>query len=92
MARASPRRALEVAFAPTSPSARLSGIALAVLRILAGLMWLANVIWKWPPDFGENGRTGLYFWTHQAVDHPVFPRTAGWSNILSYRTSRRSAG
>src|SRR5262245_7776359 len=73
MARASPRRALEVAFAPTSPSARLSGIALAVLRILAGLMWLANVIWKWPPDFGENGRTGLYFWTRQAVDHPVFP-------------------
>jgi uncharacterized membrane protein YphA (DoxX/SURF4 family) len=31
------------------------------------------VIWKLPPDFGENGRTGLYFWTRQAVDHPVFP-------------------
>jgi hypothetical protein len=73
MAGASPRRALELAFAPTPPSARLSCIALAVLRILAGLMWLANVIWKWPPDFGENGRTGLYFWTRQAVDHPVFP-------------------
>jgi uncharacterized membrane protein YphA (DoxX/SURF4 family) len=73
MTGASPRRALDLAFAPTPPSARLSGIALAVLRILAGLMWLANVIWKFPPDFGEKGRTGLYFWTRLAVDHPVFP-------------------
>jgi hypothetical protein len=71
--RANPRRVVELAFAPTAPSARLSGIALATLRILAGLMWLANVIWKLPPDFGENRRTGLYFWTHLAVDHPVFP-------------------
>jgi hypothetical protein len=64
---------VELAFAPTPRSARLSGIALAALRILAGLMWLANVIWKLPPDFGEKGRTGLYFWTRLAVDHPVFP-------------------
>lgn len=25
------------------------------------------------PDFGEDRRTGLWFWTHLAVDHPVFP-------------------
>jgi uncharacterized membrane protein YphA (DoxX/SURF4 family) len=58
---------------PTPPPARASGIALAVLRILAGLLWLAHVWWKVPPDFGENRRTGLWFWTHLAVDHPVFP-------------------
>jgi uncharacterized membrane protein YphA (DoxX/SURF4 family) len=26
-----------------------------------------------PPEFGESRRTGLWFWTHLAVDHPVFP-------------------
>jgi hypothetical protein len=73
MTRVSPSRALDLAFSPTPPPARASGIALAALRILAGLMWLANVIWKLPPDFGEGGRTGLWFWTHLAVDHPVLP-------------------
>jgi hypothetical protein len=48
-------------------------MALAVLRIIAGLLWLAQVWWKVPPDFGENRRTGLWFWTRLAVDHPVFP-------------------
>jgi uncharacterized membrane protein YphA (DoxX/SURF4 family) len=71
--RASPRGALDVVLSPTPPPARASGIALAVLRILAGLLWLAHVWWKVPPDFGENRRTGLWFWTHLAVDHPVFP-------------------
>lgn len=34
---------------------------------------MAQVWWKVPPDFGEGRRTGLWFWTHLAVDHPVFP-------------------
>jgi len=73
MARVSPSRALDLVFSPVPPPTTASGIGLAALRILAGLLWLANVIWKIPPDFGENGRTGLYFWTRLAVDHPVFP-------------------
>jgi uncharacterized membrane protein YphA (DoxX/SURF4 family) len=73
MTMASPGRALDLLFSPTPPPARASGISLAVLRILAGLLWLAHVWWKLPPDFGENRRTGLWFWTHLAVDHPVFP-------------------
>jgi hypothetical protein len=62
-----------LAFSAAPPPPRVSGIALAGLRILAGLIWLANVIWKLPPDFGEKRRDGLYFWTHLAVDHPVLP-------------------
>ena len=73
MVRAGPGGPLDLVFSPTPPPARASGIALAVLRILAGLLWLAHVWWKVPPDFGENRRTGLWFWTHLAVDHPVFP-------------------
>lgn len=69
----SPRRALDLVFSPTPPPARAGGIGLAVLRIVAGLLWVAHVWWKVPPDFGESRRTGLWFWTHLAVDHPVFP-------------------
>ena len=43
------------------------------LRLLVGLLWLWNVSWKMPPDFGEDKRTGLYFWTHLGLDFPVFP-------------------
>jgi hypothetical protein len=42
------------------------------LRLLVGLMWLWNVVWKVPPDFGENKKAGLYFWTHLGVEHKVF--------------------
>lgn len=51
----------------------MSGAALTGLRVLAGLMWLYNVVWKNPPDFGRNSDTGLYYFTRAAVDHPVFP-------------------
>jgi uncharacterized membrane protein YphA (DoxX/SURF4 family) len=73
MTMVTPGRALNLVFSPTPPPARASGIGLAVLRIIAGLLWLAHVWWKVPPDFGESRRTGLWFWTHLAVDHPVFP-------------------
>lgn len=73
MVRAGPGGPLDLVFSPSPPPARASGISLAVLRIIAGLLWLAQVWWKLPPDFGENRRTGLWFWTHLAVDHPVFP-------------------
>jgi len=44
---------------------------LGALRILAGLLWLYNVSWKRPPDFGEDSGKGLFRFTHDAVDHPV---------------------
>ena len=52
------------------------GVSLAVLagvRVLAGLMWLYNVAWKQPPDFGQSSGSGVYGFTRDAVDHPVFP-------------------
>jgi hypothetical protein len=54
-------------------SARASASALAGLRILVGLLWLYNVSWKRPPDFGESAGNGLYGFTTDAVEHPVFP-------------------
>ncbi|MCY0933921.1 hypothetical protein [Streptomyces sp. H34-S4] len=45
----------------------------AFLRILLGLMWLYNVEWKRPPDFGRDTGGGLFHFTSLAVSHPVFP-------------------
>lgn len=53
--------------------ARVEGVALAGVRILVGLLWLYNVVWKQPPDFGKAAGNGLYQFTSDAVDHPVFP-------------------
>ncbi len=52
--------------------ASLAGYATAV-RIVLGLLWLWNVNWKVPPDFGRTNEVGLYKFTEFAVTHPVFP-------------------
>jgi len=41
--------------------------------VLVGLLWLYNVAWKQPPDFGEDTGSGLFGSTADAVEHPVFP-------------------
>jgi len=54
MARIAPRSAVSALGGATAPPALVSGVALTALRLLVGLMWLWNVVWKVPPDFGEN--------------------------------------
>lgn len=64
--------------APTSStvnrieSGRPTRVVLAAVRIAVGLMWLQNVNWKRPPDFGLAAGNGLYQYTNDAVKHPVF--------------------
>ncbi|MEV6137546.1 hypothetical protein AB0L63_16055 [Nocardia sp. NPDC051990] len=62
-----------ILFSTDPVSARATEIAVGCLRIVAGLIWLYNVVWKVPPDFGRNGNTALYHFTRQAVEHPVLP-------------------
>jgi uncharacterized membrane protein YphA (DoxX/SURF4 family) len=35
--------------------------ALAGLRIFTGVLWLANLAWKLPPDFGKDDPEGLLY-------------------------------
>jgi hypothetical protein len=72
MTKVAPRRVIDVLMSPPAPQAKSGQIALTGLRLLAGLMWLENVVWKVPPDFGERTRGGLYFWTTRAVEFPVW--------------------
>lgn len=67
------RSAIATVLRPAVVSPPLSAPALAGLRILAGLLWLYNVSWKNPPDFGKDSGNGLYGFTVAAVEYPVFP-------------------
>lgn len=49
------------------------GIAMTLVRMLVGVMWLYNVAWKVPPNFGESDQSGLFVFTSYAVSNPVFP-------------------
>lgn len=46
------------------------------VRIVVGLMWLANLHWKVPPDFGEPTNSGLYkFFDAVTRNSPFAPFT-----------------
>lgn len=61
-------------FAPASDDAPRGSVGAATfLRVLLGLMWLYQVSWKVPPDFGAANGTGLFRWASLAVEHPVLP-------------------
>jgi len=54
---------------PTGP---LTRAALATVRVVVALMWIQNVNWKIPSDFGRERNSDLYHFVTGAVDHPVF--------------------
>src|SRR5512133_782484 len=57
---------------PLLPS-RIDRALIAVVRIGVGLLWLQNLNWKTPPDFGRGDQpSGLYLDTTYAVSHEVF--------------------
>lgn len=73
-----------------------------VLRWTAALLWLGNISWKRPPDFGRSGTAcrGLCRYVQHGIDHPVLPGSAwlfehvisphlwafGWFTILGEGT------
>ena len=57
-----------------SVQTRSNNIAIGAVRIVAGLLWLANL------DFGRSQKNGLYKHVDGAVAHRVF---APWSGSSS---------
>jgi hypothetical protein len=47
--------------------------ALAGLRILVGLIWLENLRWKLPPDFGNERADGLLHYLRLGADYGLQP-------------------
>jgi len=48
-----------------------SPYALAILRIVYGILWLQQAMWKVPPDFGLARGDGLYYWTQQMAQYSI---------------------
>jgi hypothetical protein len=70
----SPRELLRWFLAPATDGIPAPmAVSAVVVRIVLGFLWLWNVNWKVPPDFGADGQQGLYRFTAYAVDYPVFP-------------------
>lgn len=56
-----------VALERRAESATIGGV-----RIVVGLMWLANLHWKVPPHFGEDNDGGLYKYASATLRHSTF--------------------
>ncbi|CAN5421408.1 hypothetical protein BH23ACT3_BH23ACT3_05960 [soil metagenome] len=55
---------------------RVNHTVIGGVRVLVGLMWLANLHWKVPPDFGEPTNSGLYkFFDSVTQNSPFAPFT-----------------
>ena len=51
---------------------RARDVTIGGVRMLAGLMWLANLHWKVPTDFGESSGRGLYKYVAAGADNAPF--------------------
>jgi uncharacterized membrane protein YphA (DoxX/SURF4 family) len=51
---------------------KLQGWTIGGVRIVVGLLWLANLEWKRPSDFGLDLKNGLYKYVDSAVRLPVW--------------------
>ena len=57
----------------TAIEERASGLTIGVVRIMVGVLWLANVNWKRPNDFGAKSGGGLARYVDLGIKHKVFP-------------------
>jgi len=46
---------------------------LGALRFSYGILWLQQVTWKVPPDFGLARKDGLYYWTSEMAKYSFLP-------------------
>lgn len=84
----------------TSLDDKLSGWAIGAMRVVVGVLWLANLEWKRPADFGFELKNGLYKYIDSAVRLPVWKpyawfaenvimkqyRFFGWVTLLTEMT------
>jgi thiosulfate dehydrogenase (quinone) large subunit len=56
----------------TSPGAAADYV-LSALRILYGILWIQQAMWKVPPDFGLVHGDGLFYWTKEMAKYSFLP-------------------
>lgn len=50
---------------------KASHLIIGLMRVVVGTLWLANLEWKRPRDFGFKAKNGLYKYVDSAVRNPV---------------------
>lgn len=65
--------------------ATVGGWGPTALRWIAALLWLANVNWKVPPDFGRSGDSCsmLCRYVVEGAEHPVLPGSAWFFDTIA---------
>ena len=56
-----------------SLEAKAQPLIIGAMRIVVGLLWLSNLEWKRPGNFGQQKGNGLYKYVASAIERPVFP-------------------
>ncbi len=52
---------------------KVQPLIFGAMRVVVGLLWLANLEWKRPGNFGQQKGNGLYKYVSSAIERPVFP-------------------
>jgi len=62
---------------------RATSVSAVIVRLAVALLWLDNLSWKTPPNFGSDDNSGLYFFTSEAVRYPVLkPYSSLVENVI----------
>ncbi len=64
-------------------SSPLTRLLVGAVRVMVGLLWIENLYWKRPPEFGNGSDPpeGLYQWTLYGVQNEVF---APWAWFVDH--------
>ncbi len=57
----------------TTTQTAATDYVIAGLRILYGILWIQQAMWKVPPDFGMAHGDGLFYWTKEMVKYSLLP-------------------
>jgi uncharacterized membrane protein YphA (DoxX/SURF4 family) len=53
--------------------AKVQPLIIGAMRVVVGMLWLSNLEWKRPGNFGQQKGNGLYKYVASAIERPVFP-------------------
>ena len=62
-----------VAFLNEARKRKAAGLPLGITRIVIGILWYQQLLWKMPPDFGRDSNSGLWYWMNVMGTYSIWP-------------------
>ena len=69
------------AFLDEARKRRAPGLPLGIARIVFGVLWYQQLLWKAPPDFGRESNSGLWYWMNVMAEQSIWPPIRPSSSI-----------